>query len=189
MGEILDFPARLQTTAGDLSPSGPVRIADKTVRIADKDESRLYPSGSLSTGDLYPLRDALSGVISKVFDLLAQARQRIDRSVAALRQGDHIGSDDEINRLQALLPELFCCRSIGDGFGEVVTAIHYAITNMDGAPLDERQLLAVGRLFRRVETEPFVNADEAVNEIMLLEDAGLIVEPRSFAELSELFGE
>jgi hypothetical protein len=182
MGDIVTFPTLAQTTAGIIDPA----VSGPRVRIADKEESGIYAPGRVSTDDLYPLRDALSDVIAKAFALLAEGRQRTERAAAALQEGDRIASDDEINRLQALLPELFCCRSIGDGFAAIIAAIHYGIKNMVGAPLNEQQLLAVGRLLRRVETEPFVNTDEVVNEIIFLEDTGLTVEPIAFAELSEL---
>ena len=99
---------------------------------------------------------------------------------------DLISSDDSIQRFQALLPELFCCRGLGDGFGAVINSIFHAIGNMDDTPMNESQLRAILNILRRIYTEPFIEYDEAVEEIMHLETVGFEVSPPYFKFVADL---
>ena len=155
-----------------------------SVRIHDE-EGLPRVSERISTHELYSLRDTLSPALRVAFRLLEEAIDRVDDAISLLRDGDQIGSDDQINRLQALLPELFCCRSLGDAFGAIVGAVHHGIKNMGGAPLDEQKLIALRQVLKTVHSEPFLAFDEAVDAIIGLEEIGFVVEPSEFEKLAD----
>jgi hypothetical protein len=75
----------------------------------------------LSQNDLYPVRQSFSPEHITALRLLAVAIGRCQRSIDAT--DDPMTADVEIQKLQMSLPELFCCRALGDGFGTIVNAV------------------------------------------------------------------
>jgi len=143
----------------------------------------------IPTKDLYPLREEHSPVLTSAFRLLEEGSKQIEEAIKMDRDGDRIGSDNALMSFHALLPELFCCRSLSDGFGAIVNAMFHGINNFDGNPLNGQQLQALLNTLGRIQTEPFLEFNEAVEQIMTMEDVGFIVEPREFEYLSELLNE
>lgn len=143
----------------------------------------------ISLFDLYPLSDELRPELSIAFNLLKEGTQHLSYAIEMQATGDIISSDDAVHRLQALLPELFCCRSISDGFGSIINAVYHSITNMNGNPLNMRQLSAIIGVINRVSTEPFLEFNEAVDEVMTLEDVGFEVEPSYYAYAADMLDE
>jgi len=86
-------------------------------------------------------------------------------------------------RLQVLLPELFCCREIGDGFGAIVNALKYSFANASGNLFTRGQLETIVRVLSTLSNEPFLRFETAVDLISDLEDSGLDVDPPVIAEL------
>ena len=140
-------------------------------------------------GQKYPLSHELRPELSIAFTLLDEGLKHISDAIEMEMEGDLISSDDAIHRLQALLPELFCCRSISDGFGSIVNAIYHSISNMHGSPLDASQLQAIKRALSRISTEPFLEFGEAVDEIMAIEDVGFEVEPSCYQYAADILDE
>jgi hypothetical protein len=91
-----------------------------------------------------------------------------------------------MQRLQALLPELFYCRDLGDGFGAIVNALKFSFENAHGTPLSEGQVRLIGQVIERIRQEPFMRFETAADLVGKLEDVGLIVDPPAFAVLGEL---
>lgn len=143
----------------------------------------------IETKQLYPLSHELRPELATSFSLLAEGLEYINDAINAQNEGDLISSDDFIHRLQALLPELFCCRSIGDGFGAIINAIYHSLTNMKGIALNIPQLEAIKRGLRRISTEPFLEFGEAVDEIIHLQDVGFEPEPSYFKYAADLLDE
>ena len=80
------------------------------------------------------------------------------------------------------MPELFCCRALGDGFGTIINAFISAFEDLSGNTPDLNQIRVMNVVFRHLEERPFLSADEASNEVDLLESVGLNPHP---AELME----
>lgn len=187
---------------GDLIPFRSPSITsapDATARDSTADTSgfsvRISPSegpksdSAVSTRDLYPLRAELNPQLSTALQLLDEGIEHLNSAVAMFAEDDVLSSDDALQRFQALLPELFCCRDLGDGFGAIVSAIYHVLKNLEGNPLNPNQLQAIRNIVRRLSTEPFIGFDEATDEIMSLDDAGLRVEPSHFRFLADLLSE
>jgi len=139
--------------------------------------------------DLYPLREEFNPALSSAIKLLAESLVYINEALEMLIQDDLISSDDATQRFQALLPELFCCRDIGDGFGSIINSIYHALKNMAGNPLSENQLRAIMEIIKRISTEPFIEYGEAVEEIIMLETLGFDVDPPHLEPFSDLINE
>ena len=156
---------------------------------------QVYTTDNRSTGrtidtkELYPLSHEFRPELAKAFSLLSEGLEYITDAINGQREGDLISSDDSVQRLQALLPELFCCRSIGDGFGAIINAIYHSIANMQGVALNAAQLEAIKRGLRRISTEPFLEFSEAVDEIIPLQDVGFELEPPYFKYAADLLDE
>jgi hypothetical protein len=115
--------------------------------------------------------------IQAALRLLKEASDLTTESIAALRSGDAIVSDDYVNRLEKLLVELFCCRRLGNGLALVVNDLTTAIRNRPNAALDAPQLLAVESVVAALRNAPFISKEDALELVERLEDSGLDVTP------------
>jgi hypothetical protein len=141
---------------------------------------------NISLRELYPLTHELKPELGTALSLLEEGINNIDIAINMIIENKLMISDDAIQRFQALLPELFCCRTLGDGFGAIISAIYNALKNLDGLPANLEQLKVIKKIVTRIQTEPFINFDEAVDEIMLFEAVGLISEPSHFEYAADL---
>ena len=184
MGELVNFPSAVQTG----SDAGDRGIRDAKVSI-NKEERFVRANERISTEALYSAKEVLSPQLGNVFRLLEEAIKRLDSAMQHFKDGKAMKSDDEINRLRALLPELFCCSALGDGFGATIGAIHHGIVNLGGAPLEELQLIELRKVIRRLQTEPFLSFEEAIDQQIVLEDVGFVVEPKEIDKLADFLND
>ena len=134
--------------------------------------------------DFYPhLAD--TDAFKRAIALLDNALLRVDSAAECLRIGAFIAADDEMQQIQSALPELFCCRSLGDGFGAIINAVQIGFNERRGVALEHLQVEAVAKALRRLRRSPFLSIDEAVRLLIMLEDSGLAVEPQSLTGLLE----
>jgi hypothetical protein len=91
-----------------------------------------------------------------------------------------------VQQFQVLLPELFCLRRLGDGFGGLINSVYVALSNKAGMPLEAGQIRVVAKALRRLRQEPFMPFESAVDVVMGLEDSGLEPDPPALAYLAEL---
>jgi hypothetical protein len=136
----------------------------------------------LSQFDLYPVRHALSPEHVTALTLLASAVRYTELALSAMRDGDDIGADSETQKVQVLLPELFCCRALGDGFGSVVNSVMSAFESLQGNPLSLPQLRAVNQILNLLRDKPFLTVDEADQRIEQLEAVNLSPYPPELVE-------
>lgn len=136
--------------------------------------------------ELYPLTDELNPALGRALSLLEEGIKCIDDAINMIIEKDLISSDDLIQRFQALIPELFCCRSLGDGFGVILVSLHNSLKNLQGVPASLEQLNVIKKVTSRIFTEPFIVIDEAVDEIILFEKVGLIPESSNFKYAADL---
>ena len=80
-----------------------------------------------------------------------------------------LAADTEIQKLQVLLPELFCCRVLGDGFGAIVNSFMSAFEVLAGNTPDVNQIRAMIRVLQLLKEKPFLSADEADDQVEVLE--------------------
>jgi hypothetical protein len=127
----------------------------------------------LTQSELYPVRHAFSAEHIAALRLLTLSIGRSGRALRHLEEGDLVSADVEIQKLQTLLPELFCCRALGDGFGTIVNALMSAFESLSGNTPNSNQINAVRRILEMLKDRPFLTADEADAQLPLLEESGL----------------
>jgi hypothetical protein len=139
-------------------------------------------SVKLSQQELYPARHAFSHEHITAIRLLGLAVGRIQKALRSLNDGDEIGADSEVQKVQVLLPELFCCRALGDGFGSTVGALLSAFESLRGNAPTLVQLRALGSVLEFIKNQPFLTADEADEQLEKLEAAQLNPYPAELVE-------
>lgn len=138
---------------------------------------------SVLYGDVY---NNLS-YIPRVLALLEESIELLQSSSNHLKLDDEISSDNDVQHFLALLPELFCCRSIGDGFAAITTAIYNSIINQcEIGVLSENQISKILLLIKRLQTEPFLELEESIDLILLLDEADLNIKPQHLNKISEI---
>ena len=187
MGKVLEFRPSITSRSDDTARKSEFEDDQPLIRTSTLGEQT--PQGYIATEDLYPDRDIFNPTLSAAIQLLGESLDHINESVRMLLDKDSISSDDALQRFQALLPELFCCRDLGDGFGAIISSIYHAVNNMKPVPLGESQLTAIRNILRRIHSEPFIGYEEAIEEIMLLESAGFEVAPPHFKFVADLLNE
>ena len=155
-------------------------------RVVPIDGSPQFEAEPIGIDSLYPELSLVRPILGHALGALAAAKEAVQESLEALKRGELISSDESMQRLQALLPELFYCRDLGDGFGAIINAIRFSFENAHGTPFSEGQIRLVGLAVERLRQEPFLAFDQAAEFVGRLEDAGLNVDPSAFATLGEL---
>src|SRR5437660_1770575 len=144
---IIQMPTRASTPG--LNGAGPtVRVETEGLRPRSTTPAELF--------ELYPLGADQNPIVVTAMRLLADGNSRIDEALTYFRSDEKIGAADSIQRLRVLLPELFLCRSIGDGFGSVVLSTSSCLESAV-EPLTEDQLIAVRRAIQRLQREPYLS--------------------------------
>ena len=158
------------------------------VRVTGVEAMEVEPSSGqqISTEQLYPGREGLSSELDTALRLLAMGEERVQEALMALRNGEPIPADHALQRLQAMLPELFCLRELGDGFGMIVNALIWSFQNLDGSLLGEPQVRGVAQALKTLRTEPFTTVNAAVDLVTCLENIGFVTEPPQMDILADL---
>jgi len=155
-------------------------------RVVPINGSPQFEPEPIGIDSLYPEPSVVRPSLGHALRALAAAKEAARESLEALKRGELISSDESMQHLQALLPELFYCRDLGDGFGAIINALKFSFENAHGVPFSEGQIRLVGQAVERIRQEPFLPFDQAAELIGRLEDVGLKVDPAAFAALGEL---
>lgn len=139
-------------------------------------------------GDTPSIDDLFSqlagSTLSSALLLLDEALARSQKALDVI-DSDPVSADDEMQQLQAILPELFCCRTIGDGFGALINSIQYALVNQKGLPLSKSQISSLLGGIRKLRGAPFIGFEDAVNLAITFENAGLVIDPPALSDLAD----
>jgi hypothetical protein len=176
--EVVDLATFRQTRgAEEAEPVARVMQGDVLLRPPAPDTT------SPGFQEFYPLGHAEDPQLQVAIRILNEGLVRLNEATEILRAGDDIGCDDCLQRLRAILPELFVVgRSIGDGFASVVLATFYCLQNEAG-PFSEPQLLALRTGLRRILHAPYVDFEGSLNVQEVYESAGLDPDSRGITEL------
>lgn len=197
--EIVYMPVSV-TADAPVWPPPRLRGDDTSVIHRDiKSGNVLYGIGSVSIqGSGALIKPAQSASIDEIFanlestHHLKRALSLLDESITliesalALGDADPITCDDQVQLFYSLLPELFCCRSLGDGFGSIVNAVQQAAVNQQGIPMNRTQMEVLQSVLRKLRHGPFILHRDAVELIMSLEDTGLMVDPPALSKIADI---
>src|SRR6266545_3305183 len=122
--EVTIFPNGHDSTG---MPEGPLQLPTPEIQVIGASDHEVRherkPGRQISTTELYSEFENVSPELNSAVRLLSVSLEHLDRALRAERESDLIEADDATQRMQALLPELFCFRSLGDGFGIVVSGL------------------------------------------------------------------
>lgn len=178
--QIIEFPSRQETAGVNGSVSARV--------IVDSEGPAGRSGSNMPIARLYPLGTETNPQLASATRLLKEAVERLSEALSCFERDDPIGADDYAQGVRVLIPELFCCRSLGDGFGSVVLAAFYSLAHLDGAPINQAQVSALLRGLTKVSNEPFIRFEVALQVHSWLEAVGLNPDSRGFDELGEVLG-
>lgn len=132
---------------------------------------------TVSVEEVYRAPEFGSVELRSALKLLPDAVAWCDRALLALAHNEYFQADDATVHLQALLAELFCCRTIGDGFAEVVNAAQSSIENLNGKPMERAQIAATQNALATLRREPRISFDRSLDLVSAMEQVGLAVDP------------
>jgi hypothetical protein len=157
--------------------------------MLDTSASAAVKQEAVSAELLYPIHaESGSPIVTAAFRLLREATELLDAALVALRGADRVTADYSCTRLHSLLPEMFCCRRIGDGYASAVAVAATAYATQAGIPFEENQLVALLTMFRALRAKPFMSLDTLDEFIEAMEKSGLSVEVPGYEQLATLFG-
>ena len=182
-------------TGGELSPPGhPLAITGDPSsltepipppRVNEGDEVRLErPQAKTTTlAGFYNFEESLSPSLRHGINLLEEAIGILEQALEALEESDSMMAQDAVTRLRPVLMELFCCREVGDGFGEIVRACHTAALKLGDNTPSRDQVVALRWALHRLRKEPFISLKDAVIPVIDMDSSGLIVDEVSVTEI------
>jgi hypothetical protein len=171
------------------TPTAGTQQTKPKLRLVQDTGSREAEAGNISVDDLYPAPEAAAPELSVALRLLSTGLAYLREASDALRGGSDIAADSAVQQLQALLPELFNCRVLGDGYGAIINATHNSLRNIHGSPLRSEQINTIRQVLQRARSEPFIHFESALNEIEKLEQVGFVIEPPAFEYLADWLDE
>jgi hypothetical protein len=144
--------------------------------------------GALATVmDIDRFYDAVPGTSSQILTALEILKQAIDLLGQAQQSATAIETDRIVQRFKLLLPKLFQCRAVGDGFGMIITSVHVAFENLNGTPATQGQIRTIWRILRELRNVPAMSVDHAIRSIDEMEAAELEVDAPEVGTLLEEF--
>jgi hypothetical protein len=140
---------------------------------------RLQPSPeAFPTSKLYSSEEKRGVELGNSIRLLTEALKFAKEALELYQEENIFGSEDSMQKIHLLLPELFCCRELGDGFGLIVMGLYHAHDSLDGEPFNEKQILEIKHLLRVLLDEPYLSTELALDRVLNLELVGLKVSPK-----------
>lgn len=144
-------------------------VAEWTIKASDPEEGAIR---AFKTEDLYPGEDAASS-LNTALRLIDSAQERLHSAVEYFEAEQYIEADLEAMQVRPALIGLFCCRSLGDGFANVIDGMLNGLRRLAGDALDLAQLAATQRCMDLLRQSPFLSFEESMQVIRILEEAGL----------------
>lgn len=198
LSNVIQFPV---PTAGDESTREPDRTGGEEPRRSSRfgSATRYFETNltgyAPTTADqipieaLYPSHEVVNPTLGTALRLIDEAMESLAVGLAELRDGNDVSADNQVMQVQALLPELFCCRTLGDGFGSLIVSIFHALKNNAGAPLTIPQVEALRTVFYHLRSAPFLGPEESADVSVKLIEVGLDPSPAALAFLVDFVGE
>jgi hypothetical protein len=180
--EIIQFPA--QSSVSSAVTTTPIESVGATASISNEISAR--SERTLTVDQLYPDLDPSQSILATAFRLLDEAEIKLYEAAESAREGDQISADDATQRFQALLPELFCCRSLGDSFGTIINALFHGLKNLNGLPVGEAQITQMLNSIKVLRRRPFLEYSDALAVVARLEATKLRIDPQGLTTIQEV---
>src|SRR5688500_16515355 len=95
--------------------------APATVSTSPAESAPVVSARGVDVGELYPDMAGATSAFAAAVNLLNESLQILATAGDAFDR-EPLEADDHINAFSALVLELFACRSLGEGFGNIVNA-------------------------------------------------------------------
>ncbi len=176
-GDVIQFVGRNAQTEAPLSKTDSEFLIESDRPSQAKrfvDTSKLYP-------------DEQSGQFSLALRFIREASINAETSLECIRSGDNRGADNEIMLLTSALAKLFSiAENVGDSFGTIVLAAFHALKNRGEGLLNADQMNAIAYSLRKLDQQPMMSYETALELTSQMEDAGLNLESADFKHISNL---
>lgn len=169
------------------TPLNPVG-KDTNLKVTTVENSSLSIAGSIPIEKLYPTEEQNTSNLAIAFKLLEKAAGYSEEALNAFNTENALEQDDAIMRLRPILAELFCLRSIGEGYASLTLSLFHAIRN-PMVEFNESQLASINYALKFLYKEPFMSFDTAIEFIEDLEETGLQIQSDEFGPLAEVLSE
>jgi hypothetical protein len=185
---VIDIPGALPSKIAPASETyferrGTVVSAPGAAIRIDKARTHFDSRPIIGIDKLYPATPESVSDLLRAIGLLADAVEYLNRARSCV-EGAPMKADQEINHLRLLLPKLFSCRQIGDGFASVINSVHFAFINLRGSVLSTPQINAIWRILRELRSKPFLSFHESLESVEQLQEVGLNIYPEVLAGLA-----
>jgi hypothetical protein len=137
----------------------------------------------ISIDKLYYADEGSRPELIRALNLMADGIKALEQSKCTIQDGNLMLADQYLLGFQSLLPDLFKCRKIGDGFANIINAIHFAFVNRKGKPLSFEETNLVWRVMKELRNAPFLSFETSLEFVSQLKRKGLLVFPSVLADL------
>lgn len=134
---------------------------------------------------IYPQTVAQTQRLHFAVRLLSDLGEHLSDAEDEARIGNSLNGDIYLQQASALLPRLFSCHQIGDGFGAIIAAFHACLVNRSETFLSARQIQSMSQALEVLQKNPFMSHDIAVDIIISMEEVGLNVDPEILGVIFE----
>jgi hypothetical protein len=185
--QIVNLNEYRSTYSSGSDTEGTVRFRREAKARTDSDLPAARSARETDFADLYGADTAAGGLIVRARELLASMAFHAAAAQACLAADELMDADQEINLIQADLPELFCLRELSEGLATVTVALSYALQNRRDGVLDDDQVYAVRHCIEQLQEHPFLSFDAGLTFVDQLVAAGLVTDPPEAKILGEVF--
>ena len=174
-------------TGSDLPGTNPgnLRTAGRPAGQSQAVTARTQSPEPIPIDVLYPATEGAVSNLVKALSLLGDAISLLDNARIAITNREDIVADRFVQRFQHLLPQLFAARNIGDGYAVIVNSLHFGFINQAGRPLTLEQITTVWRMLRELRNAPFVQFDQALEQVSEIEASDFRVDPPILSAFTE----
>ena len=156
-------------------------------KVLEKD-SESAGIGEASLEDIYPDIKQSSDRLLLALKHMRECMDLLERALKETTSGDVIAADDCVDRVILRLPELFCFRDIGDGFGNVISAIFNGLINRKGEPLEVEKIIIMLRAFSKINKEPYISFEDSLDITIALE-SHFDIDPPTYKYLADFLSD
>lgn len=135
---------------------------------------------------LYVSASDISTSLSNAIILLKEGIDYLDTIIKSIDDEEMLGAHDTLMLFRRLLPELYCCRDLGEGFEEILRSVNMAVENIGDGNLNREQAVAIRFILRTLHREPFIKYDAALDRVIQLDQVRLVVDSPGVIEIIDL---
>lgn len=163
-----------RATVVDSSESPWVRGSDSEVSMASTSEK------------LFADSEHLSADVKNAIRLLKESQVLLESALSEFDEQNFLPADDYLQRFYMILPELYCCRSVGEGFANIIQCCFHGLKNLEGMPPSRDQAQVLNLSIRSLLDELFMDFDESIRFVDDLEEVGFNVGPSRLTFIGEI---